>query len=68
MSKAIEGYMCAIDWDWELGEAMGGTKIYSSVEDLKECHKCWEECGIVKVKVSLVEITVPERRRSENET
>jgi len=50
------GYMCAIAWDWELGEACGGTKVYCSMEDLKREHKCVSSCGIVKVKVELIEI------------
>lgn len=50
------GYMCQTDWDWEIGEALGGTKIYSSANDLKRERKCVENCGIVKVKVELIEV------------
>lgn len=53
--RFVEGYMCAIDWQHELGEAMGGNKIYPSIKDLKRNHTMWDECGIVKVKVELVE-------------
>ncbi len=45
------GYMCKTDFDYELGEAMYGTKIYPSEEDLRRNYSCVEECGIVKVKV-----------------
>ena len=55
MNEDRFGYMCKVDWDWELGDALGGSKIYPSIEDLKEIHTCWEECGIVKVKISFVE-------------
>lgn len=55
------GYMCKTDWDWELGEAMGGCDVYPSVEDLKENRKCAKQCGIVKVKVSFEEI-ISERK------
>ena len=48
------GYMCKIDWDWELGEAMGGTTIYPSLKDLKANHDF--NCGIVKVRISLEEV------------
>lgn len=59
MSKAMNaekdgsviGYMCAIDWSCELGAAMGGNTVYPSVDDLKRNHECWEDCGIVEVKV-----------------
>jgi hypothetical protein len=50
------GYMCKIDYDHELGHACGGTSVYSSLEDLKEHHDCWEECGIVEVKITLKEV------------
>ena len=50
------GYICKIDWDWELGEALGGSKIYPNIDDLKENHLCWKDCGIVKVKVSFEEV------------
>lgn len=49
------GYMCKVDFMWELGEAMGGNEIYASIEDLKENRPCVEECGIVKVEINLLE-------------
>lgn len=54
------GFMCTIDWQHELGEACGGSKVYSSVEDLKENHTCWEECGITEVRVVHVRDVVPQ--------
>ena len=48
------GYMCKIDWDWELGVAMGGNTIYPSLEDLKSNHDL--DCGVVKVKITLEEV------------
>lgn len=57
--KSKVGYMCQTDFDWELGEARGGTEVYCSVTDLKRKRKCVEQCGIVKVKVSLVEVVDP---------
>ena len=38
MDEPRYGYMCKIDWDWELGEALGGNDIYPSLDDLKENH------------------------------
>lgn len=55
MPRSVEGYMCQIDFDEELGHAMDGTKVYSSIDDLKDDHKCWRGCGIVKVNVTYVE-------------
>lgn len=49
------GYMCKVDFDHELGCALGGNTIYPSLKDLKKHHS---EChfGSVKVKVSLEEV------------
>lgn len=57
MSEKLRfGYMCQTDYEHELSE--GPTcEIYSSIERLKEERKCVSECGIVKVLVTLVEVT-----------
>lgn len=55
---AITGYMCAIDFECELGKASGGNTVYPSVDDLKRRHASWEECGIVEVRVDLVKTIV----------
>ena len=49
-----ELYMCATDYEHELGEASGGTGVYASVADLKASRPCVAECGIVAVRVELV--------------
>ncbi len=59
--KTVTGYMCMVDWDWELGNASGGNKVYPSIEDLKRCHTCWEECGIVEVEVRMTKVIVDEK-------
>lgn len=51
-TRTVKGYMCAIDFDCELGAASGGTKVYASIDDLKDDHDCWKSCGIVEVSVS----------------
>lgn len=38
--RAVPGWMCKVDFDYELGEAMGGTTIFADEEDLHECRKC----------------------------
>ena len=47
-------YMCKTDFDYELGYASGGNRVYASVEDLKYYCPCVESCGIVAVKVEYV--------------
>ena len=55
-------YMCSTDFDFELGQAIGHTMLYSSIEDLKAdkaCVTCPHEehpCGIYEVEVRLVKI------------
>ena len=56
------GYMCKTDFTWELGAALDGNTVYPSVEDLKKNRKCWEECGIVKVKILLEEVVTKSKR------
>ena len=38
---SVIGYMCAIDWEYELGAASGGNLVFPSVDDLKRSHVCW---------------------------
>ena len=52
--------MCKVDYECELGAAAGGNVVYPTVEDLKERRRCVDECGIVKVAVSLVEVVQEE--------
>ena len=64
-----ELYMCATDYEHELGMAAGGTEIYASVSDLKATRKCVSECGIVAVRVEFVRVVepgVPYRERGKN--
>ncbi len=51
--KSVDIYICGVDWQHEIGAAAGKMDYYNSVEELKRHKKCWKECGIVKLKVSL---------------
>lgn len=53
--KGIIGYMDKIDFDCELGYAQGGNVVYPSLKDVKR-HLHAQECGIVRVRVTLEEI------------
>lgn len=59
--RSIVGYMCKTDFDYELGEATDGNKIFPSVAELKMFNKCWKSCGIVKVETRLVKVVRKER-------
>ncbi len=51
------GYMDTIDFEHEIGEAKGGSRIYPSPEDLRANESCVETgCGIVKVRIEVVEV------------
>jgi len=56
LEKEIMGYMCKTDFDYELGHADDGNKVYPSERALREHQKCVSTCGFVKVKVTLVEV------------
>lgn len=47
------GYMCLVDFEYELGAAMGGNVIYPSEEDCRANRTCVASCGIVEVEVRL---------------
>jgi hypothetical protein len=51
--RTVTGYMCKVDWDFEIGNASDGNKVFPSVANLKEHLKCTDECGIVEVEVRL---------------
>ncbi len=55
----IEGFMCITDFESELGAAADGVKVYPSVAALKQYKPCAEECGIMKVTVTGVEVVQP---------
>lgn len=57
--KKVTCYMDAVDWDHELGEAAGGTKLYASLEDMINENGCTESCGAVKVEVVKIEQVLP---------
>ena len=51
--SVVSGFMCKVDWDYELGAALGGNNIFASEADLIANKKCTDECGIVEVEVRL---------------
>lgn len=55
----IIGYMCRTEYDYELGYADGGSLIYNSIDDLKKCRSCLDECGIVEVQIELRRVVRP---------
>lgn len=65
--SGVVGYMCLVDFECELGAAMGGNGVYPSVEDLKANRKCVEGCGIVEVRVVGVRVVQPGRDGVEDE-
>jgi hypothetical protein len=54
----VKGYMCAIDWQHEIGNARDGNKVYPSLEALKEAHPMYEECGVVEVEVRITQTVI----------
>jgi hypothetical protein len=57
---SVVGYMDITDFEYELGAASDGSKVYPDLESIKrECKACIDECGIVKVKVVPLEVILP---------
>ncbi len=44
-------YMCKTDFDYELGQAFRGVRVFPSEESLRKSKPCVAECGIVQVGV-----------------
>lgn len=57
---SIIGYMCKVDFECELGVASHGCPVYSSPEACKEARKCIPQCGMVKVRVTGLEVVEEE--------
>jgi hypothetical protein len=55
-NETTTGFMCKIDFDFELGHATDGNTVYPSIDALRRAHDCADECGIVEVTVSLVRV------------
>lgn len=56
-----EGYMCLTDYEWHLEGDELGAIVYPSVNALQKARGCVaKECGIVKVKISIVEVVKDE--------
>lgn len=59
--------MDKVDFDYEVGNDVQGTKIYPSVKSLVENRRCVGECGIVKIKVELEEVLLTTEYRLSKE-
>jgi len=53
MMRRRIGFMCGTDFNVEV-EGYNAT-MYATTDLLKIKEPCWEECGIVKVSVEVVE-------------
>ena len=56
----IIGYMCKVDFECELGGALGGNRVYPDIEDLRKQRPCVDQCGIVEVRVYATRIVQEE--------
>lgn len=50
------GYMCLTDFEYEVGGASGGNRVFPSIDDLKRCKPCVESCGIAEVRITGVSV------------
>ena len=48
---SVLGYMCLTDFEFEVGAASGGNRIFPSEEDLRRHKKCADGCGIAEVRI-----------------
>ena len=50
------GYMCKKSFEQELGQPSEIGRVYSSPKALQAACQCVAQCGIVEVRVELVEV------------
>ena len=48
----VTGYMCATDWECEIGANADGNVIFPSLETAMQRLKCAKGCGVVEVSIS----------------
>jgi hypothetical protein len=51
MKKIHKVYCCKTDADWHIPDDDAGIRIYFSEESVKRHLSCWEECGVVELKL-----------------
>lgn len=48
------GFLCGVDWQHELvNDNNHPIELFGSIKALKSKKPCWEECGIVKVTITV---------------
>lgn len=61
-SSPVIGYMCLVDFQCELGAALGGNTVYPDAEDCRERRGCTDECGIIEVEIRCRRVVQPGNR------
>lgn len=53
MDMKRTGYMCAVDFEYHVGEGIKPVKVYSSPELAIEERKCVTACGLIEVEITI---------------
>ena len=59
VGQVKSAYMCATDFEHEVGEADHTGPLCDSVESLRKARPCVDECGWVRVLLVAVEFSQP---------
>ena len=66
--RRVRCFMCGIDWQHHLGADRKGTRLFTSVDGLREgSGHSLAQCGIVEVEVRLIEWVEPQDLHPERE-
>lgn len=63
----VVGYMCLVDFKWEIGMAEGGNTVFPSIENCRDVRKCTDQCGIVEVEVRARKIVQEPKELTEDD-
>lgn len=65
MDRVVTGYMCWTAWDYEIGKNHHGTKVFPSIEAMRDNRSCVDECGVVEVELRPVREVIPPKPAEE---
>lgn len=59
-TQEVEVFMCKVDWEYHLDDDPFGVQVFSRIDHCAIGRPCTIECGIVKVKMTFMEVVQPE--------
>lgn len=65
--KKVKAYMCATDWIHEI-EHTTFPELYYTLGELKKDRKCWKQCGVIEIELTMKKWVIPSDFSNKEET